>query len=548
MIQNLAADVDKESILFRQANRYYYSRDYEKANTAYKKLFKSKRYGNLAFERYFYSLLNLKKTDEAEKTLQEQKNVISPELFAKLNIYLSLYKGNFKAAENKAKSLLKNQKNKNSFVAIANIFSSFRRYDMVIEIYLTGRKILKNNNLFAFQLAYSYKNNHNYKKALSEIVKYYKQNKNNYYFTKSFILELAKDDSAIINYLENLNISELKSVYVMALIETDNKAKALEEAKKLSLQDLKKVIDFIQNQNPVLAIDFLKIYYDKSKTAPEKIETKLAIAEIYLNRGNLPKAKELLLQIYNDEKIQSRVFNRKTKSNLECRKLLAKITLMENGDLKKAIKYLKEAKKFAFNKKEKTEIDLKILNLVILTSDFKESQKALADFMIDNQKFPQLTFYKYLVYAFDNSKKADSLLVDLIIKMPQSDLTNDALVLNYFLSLTDKNTRKIFIAAFKQKQLYNFSQAHNYLEECYEKSNKEEFLMLSLIWFIQEDSTIPQNYFQIKYKNKFIKNFVNYLSVIDNQKDFKDKAITFLSENPNSIFSPQLRRLLGVLE
>ena len=67
-----------------------------------------------------------------------------------------LYEGDFNSAEKKALKLLKKNPKQNSYKAIADLFKSYKQYEIAKNLFLKGRKELKNPNLFSYELAYIY--------------------------------------------------------------------------------------------------------------------------------------------------------------------------------------------------------------------------------------------------------------------------------------------------------------------------------------------------------------------------------------------------------
>ena len=272
------------------------------------------------------------------------------------------------------------------------------------------------------------------------------------------------------------------------------------------------------------------------------------MAKLNIKLGNIQKAKEILFGIYSDEKIQSSMFKFKTRANIESRKLLAEISLMEHDDEEKAIKYLKEAQKFAYNTKEKKEISLKLIYLSTMKANYDDATRALS-FLLRKESsqtaiFKQSNFYAYLIEAMQQGKKADSLLVNCIIDMPESNLTSEALKFAYYLSSLDKKSKPFFISAYQNNKLYRFDKAHKLLKKCYEISKKDEILLLAIDWYIAEDNIKDaKKLLTHKVKNIVAERYFEFtnLAFISDKTLYYSKAVDFLKQYPNSIFSPKIR-------
>ncbi|MFN0293699.1 tetratricopeptide repeat protein [Pedobacter helvus] len=140
------------------AYQYYQQAEYEKAATLLEKLFNRSRNDNY-FDLYYTSLLKIKKYNEAENLV---KRLIkqAPE---KLNYQIALgrvYQENGKTAEaNKIYYTAIQNVAKNEFQVrdLANSFYRFEAYDMAVNTFLQGRKILNDDQLFAFELLSIYR-------------------------------------------------------------------------------------------------------------------------------------------------------------------------------------------------------------------------------------------------------------------------------------------------------------------------------------------------------------------------------------------------------
>lgn len=140
------------------AYQYYQQADYEKAANLLEKLFNRNRNDNY-FDLYYTSLLKIKKYDEAE-TLVKRLIKQSPQ---KLNYQIALgrvYQESGKTADaNKIyyTAIQNVQKNEFQIRDLANSFYRFEAYDMAVNTFLHGRKILNDEQLFAFELLSIYR-------------------------------------------------------------------------------------------------------------------------------------------------------------------------------------------------------------------------------------------------------------------------------------------------------------------------------------------------------------------------------------------------------
>src|SRR5690606_574186 len=117
--------------------------DYEKAASFLEKLF-SRTLNDSYFELYYTSLLKIKKYEEAEKLVKK----LIKQHPQKLNYQIALgriHQENGKAAEAEKIYLAAIQntpKNQFQFSELANSFYRFEAYDMAINTFLQGRRVL----------------------------------------------------------------------------------------------------------------------------------------------------------------------------------------------------------------------------------------------------------------------------------------------------------------------------------------------------------------------------------------------------------------------
>ena len=365
---------------------------------------------------------------------------------------------------------------------------------------------------------------------------------------------MAMDNKSVFKILSKYSLDNIfaKEIYAFVLLENNETEKAIAIIKELSPD---RILIFINDektlQNYENALELVMIYKSKLKKAPKIADANLEMAKLNIKLGHIQKAKDILWSIYSDEKIQSPMFKFKTRANIESRKLLAEISLMERDDEKKAIKYLKEAGKFAYNTKEKKELSLKLIYLSTMKADYDNAKKALT-FLLSKENpqtdiFKQSNFYAYLIEAMQQGKNADSLLVNCIVGMPESDLTSQALKFAYYLSLLDKKSKPFFISAYQNNKLYRFDKAHELLKKCYKISKKDEILLLSVDWYLNEGNIDDaKKMLNQKVKNVVVQRYFELanLNFILDKTLYRTKAVDFLKQYPNSIFSPKIRMKL----
>lgn len=143
------------------AQQYYQDGEYEKAAYLYKKLYEQNRGNEYYFNYYLNCLLAVEKFDEAEnavnKAIKDDANNIR--LYVSYGNILERQFKEEKAEEQYSKALKKMPADQYEISRLASTFSSLNKYDWAIKTYETGSKMLKDNQLFSFNLAELYRRN-----------------------------------------------------------------------------------------------------------------------------------------------------------------------------------------------------------------------------------------------------------------------------------------------------------------------------------------------------------------------------------------------------
>jgi tetratricopeptide (TPR) repeat protein len=139
------------------ADYYFQNGELEKAASIYEKMYQQNA-GDFYFERYIACLMDLSRFEECEKVLQKQIKkepnkvihyVHSGKLYDKQG-------QEAKAAEQYKKAIEKLPADRFVVDNLASNFNSMARYDLSLQTYERGGILLKNKNMFAFNLAELY--------------------------------------------------------------------------------------------------------------------------------------------------------------------------------------------------------------------------------------------------------------------------------------------------------------------------------------------------------------------------------------------------------
>ena len=532
---------NRDEILLKQARHYSFQRNYKIANKIYKNILSSNPSNNKAINGYLRNLIALRNFQTAENFLNQHKKYLPQIDYQKWFLTIKLYQGDYEFAQKKAMEFLNNINDKIGYSIIAGLFVRFARYEFAQKIYLLARKKFKDNDIFIYELARAYEYDDKYKKAIKEFIRLLEKNPQQFYIVKKELLNIVENNNNLVDLLNKDKPENLKQIYVIALLNIGKYDKAYQIVRNLPGKQVEEIYNYLKlKENYDVLLSILKIYYTKIDNPLKKAKIKFDIAEIYYKKNNLEEAKKILNEIYTNPMIKRKY----RELSFNCIKLLSKVVLKQQNNISLAVNYLKEAKKYTNNWKEKTDIDMQIIYLSILKSEYKQASDLLNNVMKYNKGYKKALFYKYLIYAMQNKKKADSLLVDLIIKLPDDKLTYEALYFNFYYSLCDTITKPLFVKAYQNKKLFYWEKAQKLLYECYNRTKKEEFLYLLINWGIDDNKKLPESLLKKEYKNKYIQTFVDYIKSVDD----KNKIINFLTKHPVSIFSPKLRREINVYE
>ncbi|MBC6111080.1 tetratricopeptide repeat protein [Pedobacter fastidiosus] len=140
------------------AVQYYQDGDYEKASVLLEKLFANPANEGY-FDLYFNSLLKLKKYDVAEKMIKKQmRQTPQSEVYPIALGKLYQEKGDVQNATKIFNDVIsKLPKDEFKIRMLANSFYRFENYDLAVQTFKQGRKLLDNNQLFAFELLNIYR-------------------------------------------------------------------------------------------------------------------------------------------------------------------------------------------------------------------------------------------------------------------------------------------------------------------------------------------------------------------------------------------------------
>ncbi len=141
------------------AQQYYQDGEFEKAAVLYDKLFLQNNKNDFYFDRYIECLLASKKFDEVENALKKELKE-NPNNIRLYVTYGNLFERQFqedKAKEQYEKAIKKMPADQQQITRLATAFSNLTKYDEAIRTYETGGQLLKDKEVFSFNLAELYR-------------------------------------------------------------------------------------------------------------------------------------------------------------------------------------------------------------------------------------------------------------------------------------------------------------------------------------------------------------------------------------------------------
>ncbi|MEE9440070.1 MAG: tetratricopeptide repeat protein [Saprospiraceae bacterium] len=168
----------------RLANTYFQSGEYEKAATMYFKLFEKNKKNDYYFNKYITALLATEDFESAEKAIKKQIKE-RPKATQLYVTYGNLFEQQYmpEKAEEQYKRAIKNISGDIGLIGkIGNSFIGLAKFDLAIEVFKEGQKLISKPNAFAYNLADLYRRKGDVPKMIEsnlDCIERYKKNVNN---------------------------------------------------------------------------------------------------------------------------------------------------------------------------------------------------------------------------------------------------------------------------------------------------------------------------------------------------------------------------------
>ena len=154
------------------AQQYYQDGEFEKAAFIYKKLYDAQNRNDYYFDRYIECLVATEAYASAENALQEELK-INPKNIRMYVLYGNLYERQFKeqqAEEQYQKAIKKMSADQYEVTRLASTFSKLTKYDLAIQTYEKGGELIKDKEVFAFNLAELYRRKGDISKMINNYI------------------------------------------------------------------------------------------------------------------------------------------------------------------------------------------------------------------------------------------------------------------------------------------------------------------------------------------------------------------------------------------
>lgn len=151
------------------AQQYYNDGEFEKAAVLYDKLYQRNGKNDYYFNRYMDCLLALEDYKRAEKVIKKRlkKDSKQVQLYVTYgNLYERQYEDE-KAQEQFQKAIKKLPSDRFAVTRLANAFVNLTKYELAIQTYEKGSKLLKDENVFAYNLGDLYRRKGDTEKMIS---------------------------------------------------------------------------------------------------------------------------------------------------------------------------------------------------------------------------------------------------------------------------------------------------------------------------------------------------------------------------------------------
>ncbi len=549
----LAAQFDEKAIMTQQAQQLMARRQYAEAEQLFRQIlqkFPSDANSVLQIIQICYLTSQL---DKAEAVLEEHRRALSPAQYSEQMILLYVMQGKQNQAWTMAQSYLQqNNHDQNRYRLIASYFERRGFYEQVLELYNNARRHFKNDDLFILEYANTALNYRRLDTALNEYLRFLDQNPGNFFFVNNQCKTILQEDPSMIRiisaYANNATNPIILELYATALVSLKQYQQALEIYRNLSPQKLQ---SFAEDQYSALNDEIALLAYshlvDITADDVQRAEYRYRMAQIKTRNARFSEAHDILNEIISDKRLHDRRVRNRSSVNLNSRKMMAELILNTTAQIDSAMAWYDSAKEFARTTLERTEIEMEIIKLLIMSEAYNTALQKLNS-VIEPKVVETKEYYRLLISLMQNEiDHADSLMNEYVIKYPGSSYTNDSIYLMMLILAMDDADIELFMTAYRKKQLYQ-KDAIDSLLTIFEHNKDEELRILAVEWAIQlSDPAEALRILDYEWTDDIAAEYATLikLRLLNDGEREQRLAREFLKQNPNSIFSPNFRQVIS---
>ena len=460
------------------ADYYFQNGELEKASVLYEKMYQQNA-GDFYFERYIACLMDLSRFDEGEKVLLKQikKEPNKVTLYVQAGKLYEKQGQEPKAAEQFKKAIDKLPADRFIVDNLASNFNSMARYDLALQTFERGGQLLKNKNMFAFNLAELYRRKDDVPKMVEMYLNALNENPAYLPSVEAMLLRYATSETeqselqtqlyARVQEDPKMTIyPELLSWLFLQKKDYKNAFRQLKSVDRLNDEDGNRVFNLAliadNDRDYDAAVDgYTYIINDKGKTSPFFIEAKrnlLACKRKKLTEGYAFTKDELRVVEQEYESFLDEVGRNNRTGSIVLE--LAELEAFYLQDLEKATKLLENLIEFPMlDNKTQAQAKLALGDFYLIKGErweatllYSQVDKAFKDDVMGHDARFKNAKLSYYFGDFDWAKAQFGVLKSSTSKL----ISNDAIDMDVFILENTADSSTTALAVYAQAELLVF--------------------------------------------------------------------------------------------
>lgn len=436
------------------ANEYFNDGEYERALELYQRLQRSNSSVDFYVYRVVECYLQLNRANEAtdyvNKVLKKQPNAYQ---YVALNGRILDRSGKPQQAEQTWTDLIQKLKTMNEFATVGSFFMIYQNYPYARKTYVQARQVLKNQQLFAGDLANIYTVENDVEPAITEYFNMYQQAPAQLNYVRSQINRMIKDDNtasveralltAVQKYSEDMEIKEILYDFYLQINNFDEalvQAKSLDKLRKEYGGRIYKLAQTLQNNKEYelsnQALDYilknykdsphyLDAYFEKAKNFELKAAETRPVDTLSLRQA-VRNYDELFTQFGRKEQFSEAMYRK------------ARLCVFYLNDLNAAISELNQIEKLSLPAIKKAESRLLMGDVFVMQGEYAKAKLKYAeveDQFKEAQIGAQAKFRGAQLAYFKGDFELAKSYLKILKENTSNDISNDAIRL--FLTIQD---------------------------------------------------------------------------------------------------------------